>query len=383
MPAHPAGWLRYHPRMIPVAPPSLSFVLLLLASALGTLALLGWSAALVFSGRARRAFGRRRLACGGLYAALLLLAGYFAYFQGVAAYAQREVEREWRTRNYALSEAARVGGIDMPAGTRLSLEVAHAPDTYNRADFPHPVSVHGLQALRMERYIRLEHEPDTYRLAAAYPLTMRITGAGAQTVQGWRCDATRPMQFSTRRDGSIAAFEECVLAEGNRADGMALPPGARLLAHDGTVYTDGHVDPDRWQVWLEPGMAVRIGGAWLAGAIIRLDAERRYDAFERAELACPLEVGPMRYPAGTQVRSARRGWRERHPGAWMFSPVAGAPARYAGHPDVADGQTVVQAPGGEVLAVVPNNEAGVLRFAGVTVGENDAAAPQRAACPPR
>ena len=53
----------------------------------------------------------------------------------------------------------------------------------------------------------------------------------------------------------------------------------------------------------------------------------------------------------------------------MFSPVAGAPARYAGHPDVADGQTVVQARGGEVLAVVPNNEAGVLRFAVITVGE--------------
>jgi len=41
--------------MIPVALPSLSFVLLLLASALGALALLGWSAALAFSGRARRA----------------------------------------------------------------------------------------------------------------------------------------------------------------------------------------------------------------------------------------------------------------------------------------------------------------------------------------
>src|SRR5690606_11584463 len=135
------------------------------------------------------AFGRRRLACGGLYAALLLPAGYFAYFQGVAAYAQREIEREWRTRNYTLSEAARVGGIDMPAGTRLSLEVAHAPDTYNRADFPHPVSAHGVQALRIERYIHLEHEPDTYRLTGAYPLAMRVTGPGTQIVQGWRCDA--------------------------------------------------------------------------------------------------------------------------------------------------------------------------------------------------
>ncbi|WP_413603174.1 hypothetical protein [Bordetella pertussis] len=54
-----------------------------------------------------------------------------------------------------------MGGIDMPAGTRLSLEVAHSPDTYNRAEFPHPVSAHGLQALRIERYIALDHEPDT------------------------------------------------------------------------------------------------------------------------------------------------------------------------------------------------------------------------------
>ncbi|KCV28096.1 hypothetical protein L489_4027 [Bordetella bronchiseptica 00-P-2730] len=369
--------------MIPVALPSLSFVLLLLASALGALALLGWSAALAFSGRARRAFGRRRLACGGLYAVLLVLAGYFAYFQGLVAYVQYEIEQEWRTRHYTLPEAARVGGIDMPAGTRLSLEVAHSPDTYNRAEFPHPVSAHGLQALRIERYIGLDHEPDTYKLTEAYPLTMRVTGPGTQTIQGWRCDAASPMHFSTRRDGRIAAFEECMLAEGNRADGMEVPPGARLLAHEGTVYTDGHVDPDRWQVWLEPDMAVRIGGVWLAGAIIRLDAERRYHAFERAELACPLAFGPMHYPAGTEVRSAGRGWRERHPGAWIFSPVAGAPARYAGHPEVADGHAVVQGRGGEVLAVVPNNEAGVLRFAAIAVGGDDAAAPRRAACPPR
>ena len=69
----------------------------------------------------------------------------------------------------------------------------------------------------------------------------------------------------------------------------------------------------------------------------------------------------MRYPAGTQVKTAGYPLRQRFPSqSWVFSPVAPGQATRAGQSQpVNDGTSVVQTPDGAVLGVLSNEEAGV------------------------
>ena len=79
----------------------------------------------------------------------------------------------------------------------------------------------------------------------------------------------------------------------------------------------------------------------------------------------------MRYPAGTQVKTAGYPLRQRFPSqSWVFSPVAPGQATRAGQSQPVNDGTVVQAPGGAVLGLLSNEEAGV-RFARIIVNETD------------
>ena len=109
--------------------------------------------------------------------------------------------------------------------------------------FPHPVRVADIDAVEIARYIAIKTN-DNYETIGFTPDNMRITGNGVTTQSGWRCDATRPVEFDLRPDGSISAFSRCILANGNVVDGITLPEGTSLRASTGNVYIDGFVDSD-------------------------------------------------------------------------------------------------------------------------------------------
>ena len=69
--------------------------------------------------------------------------------------------------------------------------------------------------------------------------------------------------------------------------------------------------------------AAAAGGLTLGRPTVQLDENRQLLAVSDAELACPLTLGEMRYPAGTQVKTAGYPLRQRFPSqSWVFSPVA-------------------------------------------------------------
>ena len=108
-------------------------------------------------------------------------------------------------------------------------------------------------------------------------------------------------------------------------------------------------------------LGLPLAGLTLGRPTVQLDENRQLLAVSDAELACPLTLGEMRYPAGTQVKTAGYPLRQRFPSqSWVFSPVAPGQATRAGQSQpVNDGTAVVQAPGGAVLGLLSNEEAGV------------------------
>lgn len=395
-------------RMIPVALPSAGFFFLMAASFCGLAGLVCWLAMLAVSPRRRTAFRAAPVKRGvGLLLVVLLSAPALAYL-----YVMREIDqqfaREAAARRMTLTQAARIGAIDMPAGTRLTLRRAGEPETFTLAEFAQPVPVGGVPATRVTRELTDEYDSKTYAIAGTYATSLAVTGAGTQSVDGWRCDAARGVTFDTARDGTLSRMAHCVLAPGNRvampsrgkADAasspggggtdpvspgreqasIALPGGSDLRASSGNRYVDGFTDADRWEVEPPADTVLRIAGLALRDPLIRLDGERRYFELSSGTLPCDLVLGEMHYPAGTQVRSAPRNWRDKHPEAWVFSPWNGQPARRDGHADVGLTQSVVQAPDGTVLAVVDSDSVGVFRFPEL-VGDGAPEKPKPAQCP--
>ncbi len=355
--------------MIPVGIPSIWFFLLPLLSLLALVCLAVWGLGLVFSQGWRRALRRHpRLGLAAFLPLALLLAYGIDFALSVWRY-QEEAARQEAARQVILGQARTIEGIAMPAGTRLQLMREGRPETFVEAVFPQPVAVQGLRARRLARRVSARYDGHSYQEIGSEAVSMSVFGEGAQRVQGWLCDAGQAIEFELEAGQPV--FEQCTLAAG---DGHALAvPGARLRASTGTVYVDGHVDPDRWSIDLKPGQVLALEGMWLAEAHLRLRADGGLHALSSAILICPHALGALRYPAGTQVQTVARGWQGRRP--WLFTPPREAPARYAGHADVDGTQSVVQTRQGEVLGVAPSRELGVREW--MTFGP-DAALP---ACP--
>lgn len=366
--------------MIPVALPSLSSILILAGIFLGGLIWLVWTAILLVNRSSRRTLNRRRwlilpygaLGVAAIYAGLFLYKGWRI---------SQEINQSWAATHITLDEPALIGGIDMPAGTKLTLSIADQRESFSEAEFAQAVDTFGIKALRIDRYIHIDTD-ENFKTIGAYPLNLRIRGEGEASLEGWRCDATSPIEFEADRDGRPASFERCILAEGNQPDGLNLPAGAEIYATGGTTYIDGSVDPDRWVISLEPSMSLRLKGADLAGLVLKLDAERRMLEFERAVLACPLQQGAIHYPAGTELRSVGKGLRALYAGAWVFSPPLGGDAiAVPGHGEIGDDKAIIQSASGDVLAVLPLEEAGIMRFLTIITGEEIADEPALPACP--
>ncbi|MGY6271756.1 hypothetical protein ACXIUT_18855 [Achromobacter denitrificans] len=370
--------------MIPIALPSAGFYILLSLGFLSGLLLLGWALAVAASAGARRAVRKHWKMSAMVFVLLAAPFAFYAWVQAVIWQVERESARRVAARNVTLPSPATVGGIAMPAGTRLKLQDEGQLETYVEAEFPQPVAMYGLQASSARRYLDTDYDQDTYAVLGRRPRTVIVRGAGSQAVLGWQCDAAQDIEFEVARDGAMMELGKCVLGAGNRIASLDIAPGSVLYGSSGTVYTDGSRDPDRWRIEVKDPVAVSIFGLPLSDPRIYLDEGRRLLRVSDAELACPARFGGMSYAAGTRVKSVRRGRgddREPYPGVLVLSPWNGQAATRAGQADVPEGMSVMQRLDGEVVGIVANETVGVFRYATFTVGDGEPAAPVRARCP--
>lgn len=362
--------------MIPIALPSIESLLLLLASLGAGVALLIWLLRLLLSRRARSRFAARPVLGAALMLVLALAASFYASFQYQMWRIDREFARQDAARRVTLAESRTLGGVLMPVGARLTLAKEGELETYTEALFDSPVLAYGVRVSRIERYLHTDYDSKTYEEIRRYPHTIHLWGAGPQSVEGWQCDTSQKLRLRVEDEGARTEFAECALAEGNAIEGGAgrWPVGTEVLRMGGgVVYTDGHREPVNWMVRVRDPLGLPLAGLTLGRPTIQLDENRSLLAVSDAELACPLTLGDMRYPAGTLVKTAGYPLRQRFPSqSWVFSPVAPGQAMRAGQSQpVIDGMSVVQAPDGAVLGVLSNDEAGVPRFARIIVNEND------------
>lgn len=368
--------------MIPIALPSAGFFMLLSAGFFAGLLLLFWALLLAVSGGARRTV--RKYWKTSLLLCLVLAApfSFYAWFQAVIWQVEREGERREAARNVTLHEPTTVGGVVMPAGTRLKLQDEGNLDTYVQASFPQAVSILGVRATSARRYLDTRYDKETYAILSRDPRTVILRGAGAQAIQGWRCDSAQDIEFDVAPDGAMKALVQCVLAEGNEAADVVIESGAVLRGSSGTVYTDGSRDPDRWRIEVNGASAVRVFGMFLSRPSIYLDASRNVIRVTDAELACRTQFGGLTYAAGTQLKTARRAGDkdEPYPGVLVFTP-SGQAATRPGHDDVPEGMSVMQTLQGEVISILDNEAAGVFTFDTFIIDGKEPQRPARARCP--
>lgn len=370
--------------MIPISLPSANFYLLLLFGMLAGVVLGVWALVLAISASHRRTVRKYWKTSAALFVVLAVPFAFFAWVQIIIGQIERESERAEAARNVTLEQASTVGGVAMPAGTRLKLQDEGQLETYVAAEFPAPTPIFGVQATLARRYLDAEYEKETYALIRRYPRSIILKGQGDQTVLGWRCDSTHDIEFDTQPDGTMKALDQCRLGTGNNVDGMAIHAGSVLYGSTGTVYVDGSTDPDRWRIEVKDPVAIKIFGLMLSEPRIYLDADRHLLRVSDSELACRVRFGGFDYAEGTQVKTIRRvidGQREPFPGVLVFSPSSGQVAKREGHADVPQGMSVMQAFDGTLLGIVTNEEVGVFKFATFSVGDEAPTAPARARCP--
>jgi hypothetical protein len=361
--------------LIPVALPSVSLLVLLLLSLLATIFLAGWAVAFALSESVRRAFHKRLKTSLAVLLSSMLLASFFVLMLWGSHQVTHEIDRQQAARHITLTQPATVGGIDMPVGTRLIVEIAGDMESFSHAEFPHPVTAYGVEAITLNRDISIDYDDKTFVTRGSHATAVSVKGAGRQEVQGWWCDAAEFIQFEVRPDGRLKDFGHCLLADGNQVGDLAIPKGATLRLNEGTVYGDGFRDDDYWKIQLADDQVMHLFQLPLKQPELMLDRQRNLLGFDQASLACETSLGPMTYPAGTRVESAGRGLRDKYPRTWVFSPQAGAVARYRGHADVPHGMSVVQTAQGDVAAVMPNQDAGIMFFASITVEGSEQAKP--------
>lgn len=306
--------------MIPVALPSVEFLVIVGLLFLTTLVWFVWTVWLLFFRKSQKPWANHWFALYGLttFPALFTL-----YHVVTFSLEMRTLDRE-HEKNFAptLTSSERIGQIDMPEGTKLRLAAAQKLESFGRATFPHPVEIAGINALAVDRYIAVKYD-DSYNVTGFAPDNMRIVGEGTSEQQGWTCKATTPVEFDVNDDGSVKAFKRCVLAAGNAADGISLPSGTEVWTSTGNVYTDGFTDTDRWVMDIPRDKTVLLDGLELTGPRIMLDDHKKLYEVSSGSLAKDTSFGADTYPAGTLVRFNPRHIRDSHPNAWLLTPKEG------------------------------------------------------------
>ncbi len=252
---------------------------------------------------------RRRHRRGTALLSVVLAVLFVPYvaWQALGWWSLAEGVREQAALRVTLQAPARVAGIDMPAGSELVLKEQDRLDSFERAAFPAPVTVYGFQASAVRRFLDRGEQGRHY-----VPRRLRMTLAGDQTWEGWRCAGGKPLTADLAPGGTPQWVDGCVLAAGNRLAGAGLR---------GRIHLDGEHRP------------VRALGA----------------------LAEPFTLGALSYPAGTRVRVR---FAAGQPESWWFSPVQDGETRRRDGPPVPPGQAVHQDRQGRVVEITDNQSAG-------------------------
>lgn len=345
--------------MIPVPLFSGTFFVLLSLGLLALPMLLVWGVMLAFKPSVRQSFAQHRKKSASAFAVLLLLAGFSILVGHGLWSALRAHDREWRARDVVLEHASTIDQFEMPAGTRLQLLRPHAVDTFTSAKFPVATRALGLQVTQMQRLLR--HAADG---SQPYPVTMDVTLAQDQRVEGWHCAAAHPVSFDfSGEPRGTPSFRACHLAAGHRVDMAEVPMGTVVRRTGNTVYGDGAHDDDAWRLELDDEAAdsMNVQGLQLRAAVLRVDEQHRLVGFSGV-LAVEQAWRGEQYPAGLRVQRLGGTLRRRWGDALAFSPVEGQVLRRQGAPDVTPGHTLLRGIDGRTLGVVPNAEAGVMEF---------------------
>ena len=303
--------------MIPIGLFSLEQVLFVAFLLLTTLVWLCWSAYLPFAPAPHRLAGLASKIVYGVVSCIALFTLYKIVDLRLHLSAYRaEMESQYMP---VLEAPARWGHIDMPAQTQLHLAVAHEMDSFSQAVFPEPVDIVGIAAREVTRYVAI-HTDANYQTSGYTPQNLRVMGEGVSAQEGWLCDnQASPVEFDLRADGAIASFYRCVLAEGNVVDGMALPAGAEVWRTNGTTYTDGFVDENRWNIDIPRGQTVEVLGILLMAPYIELTQARQLHAVKRTTLARDAVIDSVAYKAGLSVEFNPIALRDNGRKKWLIN----------------------------------------------------------------
>lgn len=294
--------------MIPVAPFSLLTLLILVLGPLALLCLLLWLLLLIFQPQRRLRFKQKPWRRSVWLAILLALGGAYGVFYLATYRYDQAMRAEQASRRHTLLQASRLAGIAMPAGTRLELNTWGDPDSVAWADFPEPVWLGQAPVVSFER-----PRPDVSDASW-------FTRVASDTrIDGWVCSAGETVEIQFDPDDGFA-LHRCHLAQGQALTAWSplatgvnvqhappmnieLPQGVTVMAvPQGTAYTDGTYDQDRWTVRVEgDGIQVHAWGLELERAYFAVDADRRILYLAHARLASPVELGGHVYRAGTEV----------------------------------------------------------------------------------
>lgn len=261
---------------------------------------------------------------------------------------------EHAATHHRLDAPARIGGIDLPAGTLLELRRPGDRESFVYADFPDGHTVFGVKTRRIFRDVDTRFEPDR-------PLvTLQIETAEAVWFDGWHCQASpdsllQALRVAVSTDGASARLASCRSADGNVVDGVALPPDSTIEAVT-RAPTYRQVDPRRWNVVLPPQAFFPLRGVPVYQARFQVDDAHRVVMLHDAQLACRLTLGTMTYAPGTDVSGRDETLRGLPADTWAFSTAAARPARRDGA-EVEAGSWIVQTLDGRVERVVPPGKA--------------------------
>jgi hypothetical protein len=249
--------------------------------------------------------------------------------------------------HHRLDAPARIGGIDLPAGTQLELGRADDRDSFVYADFPDGHTVFGVRTRRIFRNVNTRSGPDRSGTSVS------IAAEADTWVDGWHCGATpgsllQALTMTLPADGSPARLTACRAADGNRVDGHALPAESEI-----TAVADRQDPAGRWDIVLPRQAFFPVRGVPVYLARFRVDDAHRVTTLTSAELACRLTLGPITYAPGTEVSGREEA---SVPDAWVFQTGAGRVATRDGVP-IEAGARLVQSPDGRLHRIVPAREA--------------------------
>lgn len=245
-----------------------------------------------------------------------------------------------------LEQDVQLDGLQLPAGTQLSLDTLEPLDAQGR---PQP---HGLRSLVFVEFAAPHAingvEVTQLRMYGGGPFSKMLLSRD-QEVMGWPCAGgtwvTLDIADEDRLQPSRWRFSSCTLVAGSDVAGVKWPASSEVSRYDDSfsLNTLGLASP-----------SVVIQGLALSDLTLKLDEQRRPGRWS-GQLAQDLTLGDWHYPRRMRVRQDT-------PGTLMFSPSRSDSAHNLRTGETLDaGRSIQQrSDSGAVLWIKPNTGLGVL-----------------------